>query len=813
MRFDPGGLTVAPYLPRIGNALAAGPLVLVAETGAGKTTAVPPSLAASGAIAGRILVLEPRRLAARSSAARAAELCGERTGLSVGYRVRGDSRIGPGTLVEYVTEALFLRIIQDDPLLEGVGLVAFDEFHERSLASDLCLAFVMEAMVARPELRVLIMSATMDADAVSRFLSCPSVSVPGRSFPVSVEYRPPRPGSALEDAIASAAAEASVATQGDVLVFVPGAREARDVAARLGSLGSGAEIVHLRGSMPLDDQARVLSPLPGGRKRVILATSVAETSLTVPGVTAVVDSGLSRFSRFHRRSGMNRLVTERLSLAEAEQRRGRAGRTGPGTCLRCWDPSDLLEASRGPEIFRAELSGAVLECAARGVRDPGALRWLDPPDPEAWAAGAAALRGSGLIDGEGSITRRGARAVGLGLDARPAAAVVAALDSGDAPLFQASVLLAALLGERAGESAAPTDMRPALEAALSSGKVLDEAARICRKADGGFDPELASAGIPRAGDAMAAGFPDRLARPGPDGLWEFGSGRRASMPADMPADMRSGWIVALELDAGDPLGRIWRALPVDEAAARAALAVSATERLELGWKGLSCQAWMRLSAGRFVLRERRLPDAPLPELAEALRSRLASEGPGWLPWDEATRALLDRVRYAARLGRLRGAAPEDWTDASLSAGLSPWLEPYLSARGDILDPASLATALADRLGPGAMDVLEEEAPAFVASPGGRRRRPTYPPSGDARLAMRIQEAFGMRRSPAVCGRALVLELLSPADRPVQVSSDLASFWAAAYPALRPELARRYPRHYWPENPLAAEPTRGPPPGR
>ncbi len=818
MRFQVPDLPVMSFLPRIRDALSAGPLVLVAETGAGKTTALPAALAASGGIKGRIVVLEPRRLAARSAAAWAAGLLGERVGGTVGYRVRGDSRVGPGTVVEYVTEAVFLRMVQDDPLLEGIGLAVFDEFHERSLVSDLSLAFAAEAAGARPGLSLLVMSATMDSGDVRAYLSCPALDVPGRTYPVGVEYRPPGTGRGVEETVAAVALEALASCDGDVLAFLPGSAEAARCAQALARSGSPAGTVFLHGSMPLDAQVRVLDPPAGTARRIVLATAVAETSLTVPRVRAVVDSGLSRFTRFHLGSGMNRLVTERVSRAQAEQRRGRAGRLGPGTCWRCWDPTDILQPSRGPELARSELSSLVLECALRGVRERLSLRWLDEPPQPAWEAGRNLLLDLGLIAADGTITPRGARAASLGTDTRPAAALVAAADDSRDPAMVHAAALAAAVMEGRGTGERTPDLRSALDELLSGragdrGRpALDEADRLCRRVLGrGFDRAAAASRLELAGDALAAGFPDRLARLAPDGFREFRSGRKAR--AGGAAESVAGWLLATDLDAGDSLVSVRQALPVSDAAARAALLPSAAETVELEWRGLSCVAWSRLKSGAFTLRERRLPEPPPGSLAGAVRGRLSSEGTAWLPWDDGTAAFLSRLRYALRAGRLPGVDPVAWTEAGLAAAMPDALEPWLSAKGDAIAPAGLAGALRDLLGREAVAVLEREAPEFVTTPGGRRRRPAYPPAGEARLSLRIQEAFGMRDSPRICGRPLVLELLSPADRPLQVSSDLASFWAGAYPALRGELSRRYPRHHWPEDPLSAAPGRGPAPRR
>lgn len=827
-------LPIDDYVAPIRAALkGGGRLALSAETGAGKTTALMARLAEAKEIRGKILVLEPRRLAAVSSAARAAELLGGRPGGAVGYRVRGDAK--PGARLEYCTEAVFMRVVQDDPFLEGVGLVVLDEFHERSAIGDLCLAYARFAAEARPSLSLLLMSATLDRDGAAAYLGSPSLSVPGRLFPVELRYRPPandagaslngraaNPGGgrAWEGAGAAAAAarEAWDEVEGDLLVFLPGLREIGDAREATARALPEAEILVLHGGMELREQSAVIAaPAAGRARRVILATSVAETSLTVPGIAAVVDAGLSRFTRYDGRSGLNRLVTERASLAEAEQRAGRAGRLGPGLCIRCWDRGDLLRPAREPEIMRTELSAVALECALRGeARGPGA-DWLDEPPAAAWADALELLAELGFLDG-GGASALGARAARIGTGPRAAAALLAA-EGAAAAERSALALACALLEERAGSIRSAASLADAIESAArpDSRAAVAEAERLYARAYGpGFSLGGAKAAADRAGELMAPGFPDRLARRAVDGSWELRSGKKAKHAPGLP---ETGWILALDCDAGSGLGTIYRSAPVSEEAALAALERSARSEETFSWKGLSPRIRARRVAGRFVLKEGSSRRPTRDELeAEALR-RLRAEGPAWLPWDEEALAFVARVRYAHRVGALRLAEPELWAEATpgpaLSGPSSPLL-PYLDASGGpAIDAAALRLALADSLddeglgaGPGSCRLLDREAPAFIVTPGGRRRRIAYPEAGDASLALRIQEAFGLLDSPVICGRPLVLELLSPADRPLQRSADLRSFWGGAYRELRASLQSRYPKHYWPEDPLKAEPGRG-----
>ena len=873
-------LPIAPLLPAIAAALnEGGALALQAQTGAGKTTAVPTYLVSNPGntrFAGKIIILEPRRLAAIAAAHRVSALLGDRPGGLAGYRIRGAVKAGPKTRVEFVTQAVFLRMIQDDPFVQDIGLVIFDEFHERTLTADLALAFTLEARQARGDLFVLVMSATMETAKVAAYLGCPELSSAGRAWPVELRYLPPLPGEYIESTVARGIETALEASPGDILTFLPGLRELRRTASILADRGIGqssgkprwtnVEVVLLHGSLALEEQKKVISPEPGCGRRVVLATNVAETSLTVPGVTAVVDAGLSRFLGWHPRSGLNRLETGLVSLAEAEQRRGRAGRLGPGLCIRCWDKELGLPVSRGPEIGRSGLTGLVLECAARGIRSPADLRWLDPPPDRAWEAGATILADLGLIekpaktqaDGPnkdwigslktegsqsiGAITPAGRKVLSLGIDPRPGAALIAITGSAQPgnPLLDGkaevhtTILACAVLGEREsddffGDGDFCSRLRRVLEGPSNERTkvILEEAQRLAgRLGLGRFDPDLAKPMVIEVGRLLAPGFPDRLARLLPDGSLEFRSGRRARAVAELP---RSDWILALDVDAGDPLGTIRQGAALSAEAVLNALAQSSGWATELEWRGLKVIAFERLRSGCFVLSERRLASPDRAELVKAVRNRLVREGLNWLPWGDASTGFLARLRYATRLGIVSEVNPslisgdagtaarsavtqelEDqlWDDVTVARYLDTTLVPYLMLNGPVLEEAALVHALTAMIEPDAVRILNSVAPAIVRTPGGRSRSPEYPSTGPARLAMRIQEAFGLNQVPRICGRPLVIELLSPADRPLQVTDDLASFWKNTYPSLRTELKRRYPKHYWPEDPLTAEPTKG-----
>ena len=545
---------------------------------------------------------------------------------------------------------------------------------------------------------------------------------------------------------------------------------------------------------------------------------------------------MSRLVRYHTQSGLDRLVTERVSVAEAEQRKGRAGRLGPGFCLRCWQPSDILHPSRGPELNRIDLSAIVLECACRGALSPGSIRWLDTPPRHAWDDAASLLRSIGLVDSFGASTETGHRAAALGASPRLAAALLSAAGESRAPAALHAVALAAAMVSERMPSGSESDIRVPLEQLARAGaakadpwaaRVLVEAGRLVERIyslrgqssnpDRGqssargqssslwgqsFNNSAALAGIEDIGDALASGFPDRLARRLEDGCWEFASGRRARTQSMPP---RAGWLVALDVDAGDPMGRIHLGTPVSEKAALLALSTGADTSLEVEWRTLAAVAWERTRNGVFAIRERRLDAVPAAELNRSFGERLRTHGLTWLPWDDDSRSLVDRIRYVAAR---TGGDPSAWSEKMLLERIADAAPDWLSPSGPAIDGRRLLLLLEAMLGRRELERLSAEAPAFITTPGGRRRRPLWPSEGNARLSARIQEFFGMMSGPVACGQPMTIELLSPADRPIQVTSDLAGFWTRTYPSIRAELARRYPRHYWPNDPRIAEPTKG-----
>lgn len=833
-------LPLVPHLPRISALLEErGTLALSALPGAGKSTLVPPFIMDAGWLAGqRIIMLEPRRLAAVAIAARIAELLGEEVGQRAGYRVRSSSRVGRGTRIEVVTEALLTRMIQQDPLLEGVGLVIIDEYHERSIHADLALALALEVRRARPRLALLVMSATLDLEGVSRLLdpagdpAAGSLHCPGASFPVETRYEPIAAGDRWEERFADGLARLFERTDGDMLAFLPGAGEIRRAANRLGGLLAGrAEVFPLHGLLPLEEQRRIAARGPGstgeaGPRRIILSTSIAETSLTVPGILTVADSGWARLSRFHPATGLDRLVTERVSQSSAEQRRGRAGRLGPGLCVRFWSESESLPPREDPEILRSDLGGLVLECALWGAREPGALSWMDPPPSAAWRQAWEILRMLDLV-GENGPTELGRRVAGLGLPPRLGVLVDRGASRGEPVLAAAS---AAILEERDGSGVSgDPDFRLRLEA-LRTGqggsdswrrRVLTEMQRILRRSG------LESSGRgwtadqeERVGDLLAYAFPDRIARREPDRTYRLVTGRTARFPAAgggghhggrVPVASRAAapWISAPDADAGETAGLIRLAAPVDAQEVERVLALVAEERLEIRWEGLVPKGFLVRRAGRLSLSERpRRPSGE--EITAAFRDFLLRRGLGDLPWNERSRSLLERMRFYARARP--DALPGDLSDAGLAARAGEWLEPFLSlSGGHLLTAERLHAGLRGLLG-GRAGRFESEVPQSITLPTGGKRKIDY--SGDApAVEARIQEVFGLKESPRICGAPLTFRLLSPARRPLQVTSDLAGFWRSTYSEVRKEMRGRYPKHSWPEDPTTAAPTSGVRPGR
>lgn len=792
-------LPIDAILPELTAALAAhGRAVLMAPPGAGKTTRVP--LALLPVVAGRILMLEPRRLAARAAAERMAETLGETVGQTVGYRIRGEAVAG--RRIEVVTEGILTRMIQSDPGLDGIGCVIFDEFHERSLNADLGLALTYEARQAlRPDLAVLVMSATLDAEPVATLLdAAPMIRSEGRAFPVDTRWldRPLPAGSRLIPEAARLIAQAEAETRdtgGTILAFLPGEGEIRRVAA---ALDVDADLVPLYGAMDFKAQRAAMQPAQG-RRRIVLATSIAETSLTIPDVRVVVDAGRARRARFDPGSGMSRLVTERVSRAEAEQRRGRAGRVAPGICYRMWARAEegALPAFAPPEIAVADLAGLALELANWGS-DGGDLAFLTPPPEAALAEARALLRDLGALDGDGRITPHGRALAGLPLHPRLAHMLIRA--GGDA------ADLAALMAERDPLSGAPADMTLRLRAIRdlrayqdrhpwpanpgTLHRIRDEARRLRR---------LAPAGQGLTPGAMAAlAYPDRigLRRKGDQPRYILSGGKGAILPeGDALAAARL--IVATDLDGDTREARIRMAAQLDEAELRGLFAerIETVETVEWSRRDNRIIARRQERLGALVLAERALDDPDPQALARAAVEGLRANGLNWTP---------GAARLRARIALIPDLGPVD--DDSLLADPG-WLLPWLERARTLADlrGLDLTEALRARIGWDGQQRLDQAAPAHFVTPLGRKVPIDYDHETPS-IELKLQELFGVARHPVVGNRPLRITMLSPGQKPIAVTTDLPGFWAGSYGDVRKDMRGRYPRHPWPENPLEADPT-------
>ena len=829
---DSEALPVAAALPALREALAAaGAAVLQAPPGAGKTTLVPLALLDAAWLARRrIVMLEPRRLAARAAARRMAQLLGESVGETVGYRTRLDTRVGAATRVEVVTEGILLRIIQNDPALEGIGLVIFDEFHERSLDTDLGLALALETRrLLRGDLRLLVMSATLAGEAVARLLGdAPLIVSAGRSFPVDVRHLEPRAADGVETALARAIRRALAEEEGSLLVFLPGGAEIRRVERFLTEDGLDPDVIvaPLYGDLPQAAQDEAIRPAPPGRRKIVLATPIAETSLTIEGVRVVIDSGLMRVPRFEPRSGMTRLETVRVSQASAEQRCGRAGRLGPGICWRLWREAEQAQLRRYnlPEILEADLAPLALALAEWGS-DPSALAWLDPPPAAAYAQARQLLGALSALDAEGRITAHGREMSRLGLHPRLAHMMLAARDQGRGRLAAG---IAALLGERDILKTAPrerdADLRWRIELfqerrrsqELPRGVSLDRGAlERVRQVARQFERQLRLGDKeepdPReAGRVLALAYPDRVAQRRPGGLGQFllSNGRGAELPPSDPLAAEEFLAVA-ELDGERRVARIFLAAPLLRSEIEEDFAATIATTDSIAWDGREGAVLARRQErlGALVLKDEPLGKPPVERVAAALLDGIRELGLAALPWTREAEGVRRRVLFLRRL-----ESEERWpdlSDAALAATLDEWLLPFLGGitRRSQLERLDLAAILRSRLDQEQQQALDRLAPTHVVVPSGSRLPIDY--AGDEPvLAVRLQELFGARATPTVAGGrvTIILHLLSPAGRPLQVTRDLAGFWAGSYPQVRKEMRGRYPKHSWPEDPLSAPPT-------
>lgn len=810
---SPAPLPIDACLPELVAALQLhGQAVLQAPPGAGKTTRVPLALLESAG-AGRILMLEPRRLAARAAAERMAQTLGEEVGETIGYRIRGEAKTGRATRIEVVTEGILTRMLQSDPELTGIGTVIFDEFHERSLNADLGLALTLEVRQAlRPDLRLVVMSATLDAGPVAALMGdAPLITSEGRAFPVETRWLPrPLPqGARLDREVALLIQEVLPQTQGGLLVFLPGEGEIRRVAALLEGRVQGCELFPLFGAMSFQDQRRALHPSDGARK-IVLATSIAETSLTIPDVRVVIDAGRARRARFDPGSGMSRLVTERVSRAEAEQRRGRAGRVAPGICYRLWARAEegALPAFPPAEIQSADLTGLALELAVWGSEGAD-LPFLTPPPPGALTEARALLRSLGALDQTG-ITRHGREMVALPLHPRlahmlqiagSAAAPLAALLSDRDPLKGAPPDLALRLLALA-DLRSYNDRHPWPASRDTLDRIRQEAKRLARMV--GAKPALS------AGAMAALAYPDRigLRRAGDAPRWILSGGKGASMAAGTPL-AGARLLVATDLDGDNREAAIRQALPITEADLRAIFAdqIAWVEVCDWSRRDGRILARRQERLGAIALDDRIWPDPPPEAVARAALEGIKDElrqGNG-LPFGGAAARL--RARAESALASGVDVPPVD--DAALLEAAESWLLPVLTktrTRGDIRN-LDLLEPLRSYLGWDACQRIDGLYPSHFTTPLGRRIPIDY--DGDQpQIELRLQELFGQKTHPKVGPNhaALKLSLLSPGGKPIAVTSDLPGFWAGSYADVRKDMRGRYPRHPWPEDPTVADPT-------
>ncbi|HEX7057915.1 MAG TPA: ATP-dependent helicase HrpB [Bacilli bacterium] len=800
--------------------------VLVAAPGAGKTTRVPLALLQEPWLAGKkIILLEPRRLAARAAARYMAASVGERVGETVGYRMRNDTRIGKTTRIEVVTEGVLTRMLLEDAALEGAGLVIFDEFHERNLHADLGFTFCLQAQaLLRDDLRLLVMSATLAAEPVATLLGgAPVLACAGRVHPVETRFLPNRHADRSEYAVAQKVCEALRNDAGDILVFLPGAREIRRTEKILRELIAGQPVLiaPLYGSLPQSEQDRALLPAAKGERKVVLATSIAETSLTVEGVQIVIDGGFMRVPRFSPRTGMSHLETIPVSRAAADQRRGRAGRLGPGVCYRMWTEQEdrNLAPDHPPEIAAVDLAPLALNLAVWGATEPSELSWLTPPPTGAYRQACEVLRELGALAENGRITRHGRDMAALGMHPRLAHMVLKAIPL---QLGELACELAALLSGR--DSLRPlggayaADLRSVIAAVRSAGatatgaidpaaakRINDEANRWKRDLGikhGGHD-DIAACGL-----LLSFAYPDRIAQRKGAGRFLLKNGRGAVLSAAQPL-AQEPYLVAAELDDAGHESRILLAAPIAAETLARYRGELITQDTVVAWddaaQAVRARTFARL--GAIALAEAAAPDVGREETAAALMQGIAANGLDMLPWTKAAHQLLDRLRFM----HAREAGWPDVSAETLLATLPDWLSPYvqgMKSRSD-LQKLSMAAIIENMLTWEQRRRLDEYAPTHIVVPSGSRIPVDYSDPSAPALFVRIQEMFGQQDTPRIArGQVPVtLHLLSPAQRPVQVTQDLANFWRSTYFAVRKDLKGRYPKHAWPDNPLLATATR------
>ncbi|NVK42483.1 MAG: ATP-dependent helicase HrpB [Oceanospirillaceae bacterium] len=833
-------LPIDDILPQLRSTLADHTeAVLEAPPGAGKTTRVPLALLDESWLGPqKILMLEPRRLAARAAAERLATSLGEKVGATVGYRIRFDSRVGPDTRIEVVTEGILTRMLQSDPSLEGVGLLIFDEFHERSLDADLGLALALQGRALLrddPPLRLLLMSATLDGEASARLLGgAPIISSEGRAYPVDIRYSAPsQTGERIEPRAAATVIDALNSEPGSVLVFLPGQREIRETHRLLRERLDGRSdllLTPLYGDLSLEQQRQAIAPAPDGKRKVVLATAIAETSLTIEGVRIVIDAGLSREAVFDPGTGMTRLQTRRLSRDASVQRAGRAGRLEPGICYRLWSESQQqsLNPRRAPEILQADLAPLALQLVAWGVNDPGELDWLDPPAPVPYNQALDLLARLGAVsenDGRWSLTAHGERMAqlpahprishllleGQRLGQRPLACEIAALLSDRDPLRQSSADIGLRLAWLRGESRISATERTQWHRLCQQ---RDQFERLCsrlqtpRTTMAPLGPDAAVAAL------IACAYPDRIAaRRQAQGLdFRLANGRAARLEADDPL-RNYAWLTLAQLSgrSGDATDRIRLAAPLDPALFTGPLAslLSSEDRVEWSDRDnrLICERQRRI--GSLIVDSEPLEPVPTQTRTDALCALVRKRGLALLPWNDDLQRWRQRVEFLRNNDRDSSRPWPDLSDAALLATLETWLAPWLDGVSHInhftrLDLAAILQGLLPWPLPRQLDEL---APTHYGLPSGHRARIDYSEEPPV-LAVKLQELFGCSETPRIGAVALKLHLLSPAQRPLQVTQDLISFWHNSYREVQKDMKGRYPKHHWPDDPMSATPGSG-----
>ncbi|WP_404406498.1 ATP-dependent helicase HrpB [Pelagibacterium halotolerans] len=799
---------LAPLSQALGTGTRA---VLVAPPGAGKTTRVPLALLhAPWRKGGKIVVLEPRRLAARAAARRMAQTLGEAVGETVGYRVHLDTKVSAKTTIEVVTEGVFTRMILDDPELSGIAAILFDEFHERSLDADLGLALALDATALREDLRLLVMSATIDGARVARLLGdVPVIESEGRAYPVETVHIPPAPDARLEDSVVTTVARALREHPGSLLVFLPGQAEIRRVAERLTALvPPDTDIAPLYGQLTGTEQDRAIQPAPQGRRKVVLATTIAQTSLTIEGVRIVIDCGFARVPVYEPDTGLTRLETRRISRAAADQRRGRAGRTEPGVCYRLWHEGQTasLQPFDMPEIMQADLSNLVLDLAGWGVTDPAILAFLDPPPAPAWAEAVALLKALDALDDAGRITPHGALLAKLPLHPRLAHMIVGAAAEGTAgdAAFIAAILAEPGLGGRATDLAHRfDDVRRDRSRRAEDARAL--AARWAKLAGG--DGRLSTA--PDIGHHLARAYPDRVAQAaGEPGRFRLANGRGARLvPSDALA--KSPYLVVADLTGAAASATIRCAATINRSDIEALFADRIETAIDLTFDPQSKSVRARKVARLGALK---LDDTPIaipdPDIAAPLLAQgIANLGIGMLPWSRDQKTLRSRATF---LHQSVGAPWPDLSDIALAENGASWLVPHIPGLTRLSDITAehLSAALYELLPWALRDQIDTMLPSHFDAPSGSRVPIDYDAENGPVLAIRVQELFGLETHPSVAnGKVkLLLSLLSPAHRPIQTTRDLPGFWRGSWADVAKDLKGRYPKHYWPDDPLAAQAT-------